>query len=200
MRERAIKELRLASLAPKIFMKLGPAACWLPGAALKGNGILLMKPLKIRGWNDPCNSQACWPGWIEDWGLCLHSSWPTQPHWSVLPCAVEVYTSVWQRVSIACFIVRSTGLTRFSMLSVFIGLEHIWSFSAELLWSDQIWGKHLSQPNSIFSKSKVAEYIFSSSFKFPIEWYPRDQFKGWKVESKNVLEQRKMRCVTSPSI
>lgn len=82
---RVIRGLQLTgclfSLAlPRLLLREKEACCWLPRAAMKGNRILLTKLLKIQGRNGLCNSQACWLGWLVDWGLCLHCSCPPCNH------------------------------------------------------------------------------------------------------------------------
>lgn len=138
-------------------------------------GLCVYTVATLHNYSDVCHLLQCASTPVSDGACRLHASVPY-------------------------LIIHSTGMTHFSMLSAFIRLEHIASFSASLLLSDQICGKRLSQPNSIFSKSKIVEYNFFFFFKFPIEWHPRDHFRARKVESKNVLDQMKMRCVTLPSI
>lgn len=174
---RVVRRVQLASLASKFFVKLGPC-CWPPGAATKGNRLLLGKHVKIQGWNGACNSQACW---IVDWGPSTQQPHPTQPPWSVFSSVVAVYAGVWRHL---CQLhVLLSAAPGWHALDAH-GFYQIWTYLkfqclTAFEWSN-MWKTSFSAKEHIFQIQNSWIY-FSPSCKFPIGWHPRDQFKAWEV-------------------
>lgn len=122
-------------------------------------GLCVYTVATLHSYSDVCHLLQCASAPVSDGACRLHASVPY-------------------------LIIHSTGMTHFSMLSAFIRLEHIASFSASLLLSDQICGKRLSQPNSIFSKSKIVEYNFFFSSSFPLNGTPETTLELEKLRAK----------------
>lgn len=112
---RVIRELWLASIATKSFLKLEPAGdFW--GLPWKIIGCYWGSSWKSR--DETTHAILRLVGQAGLWiGVCVCTvAALSQPCWSVFPSAVNVFTSIWQHVcqlhvSVACFIICSTGIT-----------------------------------------------------------------------------------------